>query len=74
MSLQHSHGACFAIVENADQMMLVMVLLAISAKKLLTLFLMQAVSIQTSSGACFAKVDGPREGIEGDWEGEDVKV
>merc|ERR1712156_177489 len=34
----------------------------------------QVVSIQASSGASFAKVDGPRVGLEGDWEGEDLKV
>ena len=36
--------------------------------------LMQAVSLHLSSGASFAKVEGPREGLEGDWEGEDLKV
>ena len=35
---------------------------------------LQAVSLQPSSGACFAKESGPREGLEGDWEGEDLKV
>jgi len=34
----------------------------------------QVVSIQASSGASFAKVDGPRVGLEGDWQGEDLKV
>merc|ERR1711971_1186139 len=34
----------------------------------------QAVSIQPSSGTSFAKEAGPREGLEGDWEGEDLKV
>jgi len=34
----------------------------------------QAVSLQPSSGACFAKEAGPREGLEGDWEGDDLKV
>lgn len=34
----------------------------------------QAVSLHLSSGASFAKVEGPREGLEGDWEGEDLKV
>jgi len=34
----------------------------------------QAVSLQPSSGGSFAKVEGAREGIEGDWEGEDLKV
>ena len=38
------------------------------------LLLMQAVSIQPSSGTSFAKEAGPREGLEGDWEGEDLKV
>merc|ERR1719357_747469 len=33
----------------------------------------QVVSIQVSSGASFAKVDGPRVGLEGDWQGEDLK-
>ena len=41
---------------------------------LLTLSPIQAVSLQPSSGACFAKKAGPREGLEGDWEGEDLKV
>ena len=41
---------------------------------LLTLSPIQAVSLQPSSGACFAKEAGPREGLEGDWEGEDLKV
>ena len=41
---------------------------------LLTLLLTQAVSIQPSSGTSFAKEAGPREGLEGDWEGEDLKV
>ena len=52
-------------------MVLLMMIMTLLADDTL---LMQAVSIQPSSGTSFAKEAGPREGLEGDWEGEDLKV
>ena len=77
VSLQHSLGACLALWK-------MLVLLSADhndagdndaiSLNLLTLSPIQAVSLQPSSGACFSKEAGPREGLEGDWEGEDLKV